>query len=395
MSDLAWFRTDPVRGIAAGDGPRVDRKAGIIYGYSVATKGFVPSHKLFFDETTMSQIEQLGQAAGDKGVKSRFTHPGMSSDGMGKMLGRSKNFRRDGDQVRADLHLSAIADKSPDGALGSYVLDLAESDPEAFGASMVVRGTQEAQLDANGDEKRGPDGAKLPPVLRIQKLMASDIVDEPAANKGLFSDDGAPDFAAREATFILDKLFGDLEPVDIRGRVDAFLDRYFAGKGTPVTDQNQTPPAATPPANNPPPAPPAAPAAAPAAAFTAPPNPSTQELILGERKRIKEVTALCQTANLSKFADQLIESGATVDQARALLFDQLVVTNKVLGGSAASDPAKPAPPADPNAVYSAEYDANAASFAKSGVTKEDYIATRLIEDGKKPLIVGEAAKTAK
>ena len=55
-----------------------------------------------------------------------YTHPGLSADGLGKFLGRIHKLRREGDKVYGDLHLSALAFKSPtDGNLGDYILERA------------------------------------------------------------------------------------------------------------------------------------------------------------------------------------------------------------------------------------------------------------------------------
>jgi hypothetical protein len=104
---------------------------------------------------------------------------------MGTFIGRSKNFRREGNLVRADLYLSEAAKESPNGDLHSYVLALAKEDPLAFGASMVFRGEHAYQKD-----KDGKDDAKKPMLTRVDKLLACDVVDSPAANpNGLFSEE--------------------------------------------------------------------------------------------------------------------------------------------------------------------------------------------------------------
>jgi hypothetical protein len=88
--------------------------------------------------------------------------------------------------VRADLHLSEASKDAPQGDLYTYTL--AEKDPEAFGASMVFDGKAETRFNEDGTPQRDANGKPLPRLARVEKLYASDVVDDPAANPdGLFS----------------------------------------------------------------------------------------------------------------------------------------------------------------------------------------------------------------
>jgi hypothetical protein len=98
----------------------------------------------FLADTTAA-INGSNSASG--GVKARFTHPGLSSDGMGRYLGRLTNAQTVGDQVFADLHFAEAATKTPDGNLADYVMTLAAEDPEAFGLSIVFEHDVEASED--------------------------------------------------------------------------------------------------------------------------------------------------------------------------------------------------------------------------------------------------------
>jgi hypothetical protein len=135
------------------------------------------------DDTTLDQVVQFGNQA-KSGIKSRFDHPSASNTSMGTFLGRTKSFRRSGNRVLGDLHLSASAKEAPQGDLYSYVLGLAERDPEAFGASIVFEGKAEYQLNPDGTTKKDEKGNPLPRLARIEQLLASDVVDDPAANPG-------------------------------------------------------------------------------------------------------------------------------------------------------------------------------------------------------------------
>lgn len=182
------FRALPLREPVA----RVDRENRIVYGVSLAQSVEALGHDILLDETSIGQIVALGNAK-RSGVKSRFTHPGLSSDGLGKFLGRIRDLRSENGKAIGDLHLSDLAFKSPDGNLGDYVLDAADEDPEAFGFSIVFDGHGVWKLDDGSEMPLGNDGRPEnalndKPIVRIEELAACDLVDEPAANRdGMFS----------------------------------------------------------------------------------------------------------------------------------------------------------------------------------------------------------------
>jgi hypothetical protein len=184
------FRSLPVKSSQL----RVDRDQRVIYGVSAAQAVEALGHGVMLDEKSIDQLVTLGNAS-KRGVKSRFTHPGMSADGLGKYLGRLKDFRTEGDKAVADLHLSALASKAPTGDLSSYVMDMAEQEPDMFGMSVVIdmdrawRMEDGSEKKVSGWDDERPKGAldKLP-VARIKQFVACDAVDEPAANRdGIFS----------------------------------------------------------------------------------------------------------------------------------------------------------------------------------------------------------------
>lgn len=195
------LRATPARGIVGF----VDREARALNGVAVAQAVEALGHDLLLDETTIDQVVQFGNRA-TKGIKSRFTHPGLSNNGLGKFLGRAKKFWKDTSgtvpTARATLYLSRAASKSPNGDLAGYVMDLAEEDPEAFGNSIVFKvnptwkrpdGTEVPMFNVVDGEIVGrndkPDDATTKkPFARVIELSAVDVVDEPAANRdGMFS----------------------------------------------------------------------------------------------------------------------------------------------------------------------------------------------------------------
>ncbi len=212
------FRADVVR----SGNVNIDRDSAVINGFAVVTKGVTKDSRGEFDDISLNSVVELGNKV-KTGVKSRFGHPNMSSTALGTFLGRVRNFRRDGDIVRADLHIDKTAFETPDGDLAGYVLNLAESDPEMFGASMVIYWDEEKRegLDANGNE--------LPPFIRVTNLFSVDVVDDPAANNGLF---GMPFFSesvrpSAEMTAFLDKFLNNPDAVE---KTIGFLNRYRLNK---------------------------------------------------------------------------------------------------------------------------------------------------------------------
>ncbi len=247
--------------------PRVDREKRIIYGYAVATRGEALGHDEWLDAEFLDQIVASGNADAS-GVKSRFTHPGLCSDGLGRQIGRAKSFRRDGDVVRADLYFGDYTAKSPvfskDPA--EYLMDLAESDPKSFGSSIVFERDAEAMRafakanSGDNDALRSPDklNTRNLPHVRLSRLCASDVVDTAAANPGgFFSEtDELADVAERFFAYAFGlsscspnaiELAG-VDPERARRFVQGFLDRRGLALSqapktgdAPMADTPQTP----------------------------------------------------------------------------------------------------------------------------------------------------------
>lgn len=185
--------------------PVVDRAggrfgAGIIRGVSLASVGEALGHDMWLDETTIDQVVEFA-AASEHGIKSRFTHPDICSDGMGRHLGRLHDVRKQGLQAVGDLHFAKAAHDTPDGDLAEYVMTLTEEDQAAAGLSIVFHHDDEAEMDFlhacvnESDEFESPDPLNKHgyPHVRLKELRAADIVDEPAANpNGLFDRDRLP-----------------------------------------------------------------------------------------------------------------------------------------------------------------------------------------------------------
>lgn len=185
---------------------QIDLENDEIRGYSVITRGEARGHGMWIDSEMLQQVNDAGEAAA-RGIKSRYGHPGMSGDALGTALGRTTNFRIEGDRVLADLKFFKAAHSAPGkGDLPAYIMGLADEDSEAFGASIVFERDLDAESEffqANKDPKKGfvsPDekNEKNLPHVRLKELRASDVVDSPAANPGgFFSEEGAEELLSQ------------------------------------------------------------------------------------------------------------------------------------------------------------------------------------------------------
>lgn len=238
-----YFRVAGPKGPPAG----VDREAGVIRGMSVVTEGEALGHGLWLDGEFLDSVVTAGNAK-KGGIKSRFTHPGLSSDGLGTMLGKVSNFRRDGNRVLGDLTFAKTAFNTPNGDLASYVMDLAEESPDSFGTSIVYTPNREAEQEF-ASKNPGPDGKFVSPDpknkrnyrhARLAALSADDVVDDPAANPGGFFAAGGEVPAMMEP--VLDYVLGLSEECPdgvLLGahpeRARRYLADYLARRFAPVT----------------------------------------------------------------------------------------------------------------------------------------------------------------
>jgi hypothetical protein len=216
----------------------VDRENNVLRGYVVAQEGVFKSvGRGQFDAQSLSTIVSMINNK-PRGLKSRFAHPTMSHDGLGRFLGRVHDARLDFAKqpdgrvvaaVRADLHFDKTAlDTPPNGGkpLGTYVMDLAESDPDALSSSLALDFDSEYLKDDDGQNKTDEHGHELAPIWRPTRLWGSDIVDTGDAVDGLLSSE-APDATLWKATQLLDRMFAGQKREVIEARVNAWFQRYL------------------------------------------------------------------------------------------------------------------------------------------------------------------------
>ena len=370
---LDMFRTSVMK----SDSARVDRKAKVIFGANLMQIGDLnegDSRNWTVDTETLSQAAKF-MSQGNNGTKARYTHPNMSSDGMGSFLGRWKNTKVDGDTLRGDLHVAEAAFNSPQGDLGTYVLDLADEDPEAFGVSLATKldwdnldefesAQYEERRQARKNNEALPELKKWP--MRFTGIRAGDVVDEPAATRGGFfslTDVDNRNLPA-QATVLLDSYFSDAEPDVVTARINGFLATYFKGKGLSMSTSTIEKPVEVPAQ---------APTQQPAVDLSAERKAAADLAVKAERERITEIGALCTQAKRPELAANFAEKGTSVDDVRKELFNVLCSSNVPVGDeSGTGESAKP----DENAKYKAEFKAG-----KYSMTEEQFVSLRRAEDG--------------
>lgn len=185
---MKFNRLTPVRG--AGQ-PRVDFDNDIIRDVVIVQECEAKGHGVWLDQKFVDDVVSEGNLS--SGVKSRFGHPKMCSNSLGDYVGTFSNFSRrivNGvSQAIADLQLDReIADKSPkyEKSLVDYILAFAKEKPDMFGNSIVFAGKREMREFDN--KQTGKKEKRTFMVLSKGGFSASDIVDDPAATSGMFSE---------------------------------------------------------------------------------------------------------------------------------------------------------------------------------------------------------------
>ncbi len=249
-----WMSSGYMRAAPSGG---IDNEKGIIEGVSICTAGEAKGHGVNLDSEFIQEVRRQGSAK-RAGLKARFGHPNMCSTALGTFIGRFKNFREVGEQVKADLFLSNEAKSTPHGDLYSYVLGMAENEPDMFGTSIVFTPGAMYRRDIDTGEKVVVSEYENEPernlseeiYVECEELHACDSVDDPAANDGLFSKFSQETVAGQITEFL------DLNPqvwkaietnpsiVEALARygdkVDEFINRYreFRGHNDEVITMN-------------------------------------------------------------------------------------------------------------------------------------------------------------
>ena len=142
---------------------KVDAEAGIIHGVCVMCLGQAKGHDVSIDEKSLTQFLALAQTHAD-GIKVKFGNDHKA--GVEDTTGLLKNFKRDGDKIRADLHLLKTDPNF------NKIVEMAKTLPNEFGLSASTQADEELI----GHDK----------FVRFLDIFSVDIVSNPAATNGLF-----------------------------------------------------------------------------------------------------------------------------------------------------------------------------------------------------------------
>ncbi len=161
------------------------------------------------DDSFIKSIVEHGNSA-PTGIKSRAGHPNMCKDSLGTYLGDFHNFRAVEHEGKfkaiADLYLAEISKKTQIDGKGisyhDYIVEMAKSNPDKLGNSIVFRATEEPFTMEDKTEVRK---------FTLTSFSASDIVDSPAATDGLFK---STDDIGIKLTEFLDDNPGVLEAIE-------------------------------------------------------------------------------------------------------------------------------------------------------------------------------------
>lgn len=251
--NLEWLRAG-----SGADAIGVDRENEIIRGVIIAQEGpFKSEGRGEFDLDAITVIIDKVNAS-PNGLKSRLAHPDESNDGIGKFLGRIKDATLDEigtresegelktDRIavaRADLHIDPSSHTAPSGDLGSYLMDLAESDSDAMSTSLVLQVEQTFRLDDHGRPLRDEDGNEIPPLWHPTHLHALDVVDTGDAVDGMLSAkidvDNLPNAIVHRASQMLDRQFAGKPREFVRSHLEGYCERYLSRRFG--EDETQTP----------------------------------------------------------------------------------------------------------------------------------------------------------
>lgn len=178
-STVDWVSLRSAIGGAGKGKPTVDRAGNAIRNVAVMQAGPAKGHGFAIDKTMLSQVaKQMGD-----GVAMRFTHPDrrgadgimQETDPLGTHVGKVTNVKLSvaGDEVRGDIEFGPHAKNVPlYGDVQSYLLDLAENDPSAFGLSTVYKPAPYDRDPVSGT-----------PLGRSEYVAACDLTGDPASNR--------------------------------------------------------------------------------------------------------------------------------------------------------------------------------------------------------------------
>lgn len=242
----------------------IDAEAGVLRDVVMVQEGEAKGHGFHLEAEFIADLVRYdNKVYGQRGVKARLGHPGMSDDTMGAQMGYFQNFRerkkKGKMQAIADLHLLESADVSPTKPqMRQWVIGMADEAPDFIMSSIVFRPGRYYQRQKDGKKKyvyeytkvKGDDGTEYDKYVSSDPALGkvfiefgdrgehyyTDLVESGAATESLFSNTANPHLFVSRLGEWLD------ENPDIRtfihqhpDKVQAFLDRVgFTPKKHPA-----------------------------------------------------------------------------------------------------------------------------------------------------------------
>lgn len=141
------------------DKSNIDADSGIIRDVVMVQEGEAKGHGIYLEAEFIQNLVEYDRANyGERGVKARLGHPGLSDDAQGTQMGYFRNVReRKSDtgkmQAIADLHLLESSNASPSKpGMREWTLKMAAEAPDFIMSSIV--------FSASAYYQRRPDGGK-------------------------------------------------------------------------------------------------------------------------------------------------------------------------------------------------------------------------------------------
>lgn len=252
LAQIRWLRSAPTT--LDFESARVDSENGILYDVVMVQEGEAKGHGFHMEAEFISDLVAFDRKVfGERGVKARLGHPGMSDNTQGTQMGFFRNIRerkkKGKMQAIGDLHLleaSNISPSKPD--MRDWVLSMAVEAPDFIMSSIVFRPGRYYQRAKDGKKKyvyeytkvKGDDGSEYDkyvyPESSLGKVFIefgqrgehynTDLVEDGAATDHLFSNQANPHlFVAQLGEWLDDhpdiRTFIQQNPA----QVQAFLER--------------------------------------------------------------------------------------------------------------------------------------------------------------------------
>lgn len=151
LTSTRWFKSQPTASFADVN---IDEENGIIKDVVMCQVGPAKGHGVHLEQEMIDQLAAYYNSNfGEKGLKSRFSHPSMSDSTMGTQLGIFKNVRVKDDKTVGDLHLLKSAEISPSKpGMRSWMLSMAKERPDFVMSSIVFSTGEVYQRKADGEK---------------------------------------------------------------------------------------------------------------------------------------------------------------------------------------------------------------------------------------------------